>query len=87
MDSVMLASFMDELTKIAANKAIGPVTSNIAVSSPTKPATVTTGQKPSTSLKSEVKSTNYTVVNSQPPRAAQGTAAQSKAVTPPPVRT
>lgn len=83
MDQVMLASFFDELTKIA--------TANVAVSAALgKPAPVTEGMSVTKSIasasKSPTKPTNYTVVHNKTPVAATGTADSSKAVPPPPVR-
>jgi hypothetical protein len=82
MDPVMLASLIDELTKIAANVVAGGVDSAIG-----KPASITQGSKVTTTMKPITKPTNYSVVNNQTRTADMNTAAGSKAVPPPPVRT
>ena len=88
MDHTMLKAFVDEMAKVAANFAAPPskktgMGNNVTVSS-TSGAGI-----PTPSLKSDpAKPTNYSIVNSVAPMAAQGTAsAVSKAVPPPPVRT
>ena len=88
MDPVMLASFLDELQKIgAANVAAADAVykgQNISA----KPASSGTAIPKSTPKDPTAKSTNYSIVHSQTPPAAYGTAAStSKAVPPPPVRT
>lgn len=82
MDEMMQTAFFDELGKIAANIAAPP-----PVPSPAKPAPISSGTKPKSSLKSTEKSTDYSVVNTQIPEAAYGSATGSKSVPPPPVRT
>lgn len=82
MDPMMLASFFDELHKIAANAAVGVVDSAIG-----KPASITEGSKATSTLKPITKPTNYSVVHNQTRTADMNTAAGSKAVPPPPVRT
>lgn len=74
---IMVASFLDELTKIAEN-----VMFKMESVKAKQPKIGFRQRK----LKTELKSTNYTTVNTQKPEAAHGTAA-SKAVPPPPVRT
>lgn len=82
MDPVMLASFMDECTKIAANLVVGGMSSSIG-----KPASITQGTKASSTLKPITKPTDYSVVHNQTRTADMNTAAETKAVPPPPVRT
>jgi hypothetical protein len=82
MDDVMLASFADELTKIAANVALKGLSSS-AIG---KPASLTQTTKVQGTLKPDTKTTNYTVVHNYQPKAALGTADGSKVVPPPPVR-
>lgn len=78
----MLASFLDELTKIAEANA---VTSALG-----KPASLTSGvsvtKTISSATKSPTKPTNYSVVHNTNPVAATGTADAAKSVQPPPVR-
>jgi hypothetical protein len=78
----MLASFTDEMSKIAGS-VYGDSSSNVIA----KPAPVATGPKAPKRMKPEVKSTNYSMVHSQQPEAAYGSATGSKSVPPPPVRT
>lgn len=82
----MLASFFDELSKIAAAKESFGVSYSSNVTA--KPASVSIGpRKISTSPKTEAKPTNYTMVHSQQPEAAYGSSAGVKSIPPPPVRT
>jgi hypothetical protein len=80
MDTVMLASFFDELEKIAGNAAL----SGTGIG---KPASLPDGFTATGQMKSPVKSTNYTVMHNAPRTAAPDTTAPSKAEPPPPVRT
>ena len=75
---MVLASFMDEMSKIAAN-----VAASLSVG---KPATLAFGSKPSSAMKTELKPTNYTTVNTETRDTGYGTAEQIKATPPPPVR-
>jgi hypothetical protein len=82
----MLAAFVDELTKVSAGNYASPMStgkgSNI-VANPTNP---TSGIRQTSNP--AVKSTNYSIVHSESPSAAETLApAQTKAVPPPPVRT
>ena len=83
MDSVVLSSFVDELGKIAENIAAQGTKSLVSKIAPrmlpVKPKAPT--------LSAATKGTNYTVVNTQPPPAAIGTASGTKSLPPPPVRT
>lgn len=79
MDVTMLASFIDELRKIAANTAAPEV-------SVAKPAQLTFGSKPSSAMKTEVKPTDYSKVNTEPREAGYGTSMGLKSVPPPPIR-
>ena len=85
MDETMLASFYDELEKMAESNAA--VSSSPAVG---EPASVSSGidvtKAIKSSSKSPVKPTNYSVVHNQSAQAAVGTANAAKAVPPPPVR-
>lgn len=86
----VMEAFFDELEKIAAENlaATPPQLSGVTVPSPaTKPASISTGAKPKTSLKTDVKTTDYSVVNKATPMAAHGAATAAKSVPPPPVRT
>lgn len=87
MNDVMLASFFDELMKIATANVVAAA----GASALGKPAPTTKGVNVVKSIasasKSPTKPTNYTVVHNQTPVAATGTADPSKAVPPPPVRT
>lgn len=82
----MLASFVDELMKIAASN---QVTSS-SLPALGKPAPVPSGinvaKSISSSSKSPTKPTNYSVVHNTEPMAATGTADAAKSVPPPPVR-
>ena len=91
MDSVMVASFIDELSKIAAGNVADPAKSSIggmganivAKPLPSPGVGKATGEvKPKPS-----KATNYTMVHSTAPTAAWNAGAGSKSVPPPPVRT
>lgn len=79
----MLASFQDELRKIAANAVVAPATQNLVA----KPASTSIGPRTSTSIKAMNKPTNYSVVHNSQPGAAEGTTDEIKSVPPPPVRT
>ena len=87
MDNVVLAAFMDELSKIASNMAAPPqhktgMGSNILVA--TKPRVGI----PKPSKDPSAKPTNYSIVNTESPQAAFGTASMSSKSAPPPaVRT
>ena len=96
MDTVMLASFTDELQKIAEGNvaspmkpAIGGLGSN-AMGKPLTSPGIGTSQT-QTSLGAEkpkpIKPTNYSMVHSNAPMAAFNAGAGSKMVPPPPVRT
>ena len=78
----MLASFVDETQKIAANATVSASSSNVI----SKSAPRSTGPKIKGHVAPEVKSTSYSVVQSQQPEAANP-AASSKLAPPPPVRT
>lgn len=79
----MLASFTDEMNKIAGNSTWQSSSSNLLA----KPASVTTGPSSKMTMKAEVKPTNYSVVHSDQTEAAYGSSAGVKSVPPPPVRT
>lgn len=87
MDSTVWTAFMDELSKIASNMAAPPemksgMGSNLMVSS--KPSV----GLPKPTKDPSAKPTNYSIVNTQSPGAAFGTASSSSKSTPPPaVRT
>lgn len=95
MDSVMLASFADELQKIAGSNmmqtmkpTVGGMGSNVIG----KPLTNTGsgfGQSMSTigGTPKPAKSTNYSMVNSTAPMAASDAGASAKMTPPPPVGT
>jgi len=83
MREQMLASFCDELRKIAVNSMSTETSSNIEV----KPASTSNGPRVATNMKAMTKPTNYSMVHNSQPEAAQGTADESKSVPPPPVRT
>lgn len=85
MNETVLASFLDELEKIATTNVVTSKGSALG-----KPAPVSTGPNVAKQIgaasKSPVKPTNYTVVHNQSPVAATETAAGIKAAPPPPVR-
>ena len=76
-----LVSFLDELSKIAANMAAADVSGVKPASIPSLAKAVSPATKPQT------KATNYATINTQAPMAASGVASSSKSVPPPPVRT
>lgn len=81
MEKIVLVSFLDELTKIAANMAVGDV-------SGAKPAAIPSLAKSmSPATKPQTKATNYASINTQAPLAASGVTSGSKSIAPPPVRT
>jgi hypothetical protein len=84
MDEAMLSGFIDELEKIGANTAFKSTSQNVMTSpAPSfKPVTPSIGKS---ALKP--KSTNYSMVHSEEPVAAYGSAAGTASVPPPPVRT
>ena len=89
MNSIMVASFMDELSKIAVNFAapnkpvVGGNGANIAARPLPSP-----GFGPSSAIAKPAKATNYSIVNSTPPVASvQNAGGEMKAVEPPTVRT
>lgn len=90
MDSRMVASFMDELTKIAAGNyaapskpAIGGMGANAAAKPLPSP-----GFGPVSAIPKPAKPTNYSIVNPNPPMASvQNAGGEMKALDPPPVRT
>jgi len=75
---MMLAGFIDEMGKIAAN-----VAASLSVG---KPAPLSFGTKPSSAMNIETKPTNYTTVNTETRDMGYGPAEQVKATPPPPVR-
>ena len=82
----MLAAFVDELTKMSAGNYTSPMStgkgSNIVANPTYKSSGISQTSNPA------VKSTNYSIVHSESPTAAEIVApANSKAVPPPPVRT
>lgn len=79
MNLAMLASFVDELTKIAA-VAIKGTSSSLG-----KPASLTQGAKPMGAMKAQTKMTDYSAVNRAPSTTSLGTADASKSVPTPPV--
>jgi len=87
MDPVVWTAFMDELSKIATNMAAPPqqksgMGSNITVASIPRVGLPKPTKDPS------AKPTNYSIVNTQSPQAAFGTASiSSKSAPPPAVRT
>jgi hypothetical protein len=103
MDLLMLASFMDELTKISeasptkasAGNALAPVgmksgMGSNSVVSPTSKVGITSSKTSANPIKGNLaaKPTNYSIVHSSSPTAAYGSAAAtSKSIPPPPVRT
>ena len=91
MTSATLESFMDELTKISATFGSGP---NMLAPFRMKSGmggNIMAGAQSGGIKQSKnptAKPTNYSIVHSEAPTAAQGiTASSSKAVPPPPVRT
>lgn len=94
MDSVMLASFQDELCKIAEGNVAAPVKTGIGDMGSNvvgKPLTSSGIGKSDTSVNfgkpKPLKPTNYSMVHSNAPMAAFDAGAGSKMVPPPPVRT
>lgn len=74
MNRIMMHAFFDEMEKIALFPTVA------------KPAPVASGVKSSSSIKSDKPSTNYSVVNAQPPPAPLGVGTGAKALAPPVVR-
>ena len=91
MDSTMVASFMDELQKIAegnvaepAKALVGGMGANVMA----KPLSTPGIGKATGAVKpGPAKTTNYTMVNSIAPSAAWGAGTSTNMVPPPPVRT
>lgn len=86
MNHTMLASFMDELSKISSNMAAPPgmksgMGANAMVASTPRVGVTSQTRNP------EAKSTNYSIVHSEAPSAATGSSAATKLAPPPPVRT
>lgn len=87
----MLASFVDELKKIAegnvaepAKPTVGGFGGNIAAKPMPSPGI---GKSMSSTKPGPAKTTNYTMVHSTAPMAALGAGEGAKAMPPPPVRT
>ena len=87
MDAVMIVSFIDELSKIAAGNfadpqkpAVGGMGGNIMAKPLPSPGFGRKNLKPGVAAP-----TNYSMMNTQPPMAAANAGAESKAVPPPPV--
>jgi hypothetical protein len=83
MDEAMLSGFFDELEKIGTNASYQSSSQNVM----TSPAPSFTPPKPLGKGSLQPKSTNYSMVHSEEPVAAYGSAAGAKMVPPPPVRT
>jgi hypothetical protein len=82
----MLTSFVDELSKIADSNFASPQSTGKGSNIVTQPAYSKSGISQTTNP--AVKSTNYSIVHSGTPMAAENVAsASTKAVPPPPVRT
>lgn len=87
MESRVLASFLDELEKIAEGNVADPVkpavsgASNIVAKPPSTPGIP---KAPATGKAQAAKPTNYSIVNSNAPMAVT-TVAAGKAVPPPPI--
>ena len=88
MDSVMVASFMDEMSKIAVNFAAPakPLVGGNGANTVAKPLP-TPGFGPSSTMAKPAKTTNYSIVNSTAPAAAGEPGGEMKSLEPPPVRT
>lgn len=80
MDPVMLASFVDEITKIAGTTAIKGTSSAFG-----KPASFSQAVTSKGALKPQTKMTDYTTVHTNVRPVVASTADASKAVPPPPV--
>jgi hypothetical protein len=80
LDETVLASFFDEMRKIAMSSTVNTIKT-------TKPAPISTGSKVTVTMKPGKQTTNYSNVNTETPEAAYGLATGSKSVPPPPVRT
>jgi len=87
MDAVMMASFVDELAKMAAGNfadpqkpVVGGMGGNVMAKPLPSPGFGRKNLKPGMAAP-----TNYSMVNTQTPMAAQDAGAGSKAVPPPPV--
>lgn len=94
MDGTMMRAFIDELAKLADSNAGAPPSQktglgqNVMVSSSSSSGFSTPSVANPMKAADSPKPTNYSIVHSEAPMAAQGTAsAVSKAVPPPPVRT
>jgi hypothetical protein len=94
MNAMMMRAFVDELAKLADSNAGAPPSmktglgENSMVSSSSSSGITTPTVNNPMKAATPPKSTNYSIVHSEAPMAAQGTAsAVSKAVPPPPVRT
>jgi hypothetical protein len=82
----MLAAFVDELTKMSEGNYASPMSTGKGSNIMAQPAYQKSGLGESSNP--AVKSTNYSIVHSNTPTAAETLApAQTKAVPPPPVRT
>ena len=83
---MMLAAFMDELHKIAGGNYASPQATGKGSNIVAQPAYQSAGIRQTSNP--AVKSTNYSIVNTEAPTAAETVApAATKAVPPPPVRT
>lgn len=88
MNSVVLASFIDELSKIAGANVASPFKMTAGHNVMTGLTTTKSGLPKTPGLKAApAKPTNYSIVHSEAPSAAYGSALSSKSVPPPPVRT
>lgn len=91
MNSVMLASFTEELQKIAGGNVAAPAMPTVGGmggNAMGKPLPSTGMSKGMAGTKPQpAQTTNYTMVNTTAPTAAYNAGAQSKMTPPPPVRT
>jgi hypothetical protein len=90
MNSVMVASFMDELTKIATGNFAAPIKPAVGgngANTVAKPLP-SPGFGPTTASPKPAKPTNYSIVNPNPPTAnIDNAGGEMKALEPPAVRT
>lgn len=86
MNHMVLASFMDEITKIAQNMA-APAGIKSGMGSNVMAAPTPSVGIPPQSTNPASKPTNFSIVNSEVPSAAEGGAGVTKSAPPPPVRT
>ena len=90
MDLGFIAGFADEMSKIAESAKANVAESSLAWKGTniSAPSLLPKSNTPPSLSSTKAKNTNYSIVNTQAPAAAFGSAsATSKAVPPPPVRT